>query len=227
MARSWKIPSANKSQLKKSFDMRNAPGKRPWQALFASVAVGYLAGRVLGDVIPTPRARARLARMRDREPELVQKYLVTYLNDHLAGAVTAIELLHALEKSHAALEPSLAALRVDIESDRAELGTLMHRLNVSERRARKVAGWLAEKAAQFKVRIDDPGAGSLRLFEGLELVSLGIEGKLGLWRALTVAAEKSPALRLADYEHLANRATDQRRRAEALRLDAARAALAA
>jgi hypothetical protein len=47
---------------------------------------------------------------------------------------------------------------------------------------------------ELKLRFDDPNAGPLRLFESLEALSLGIEGKRSLWIALTAAAENTPAL---------------------------------
>ncbi|HSF43371.1 MAG TPA: hypothetical protein VLT87_26460, partial [Thermoanaerobaculia bacterium] len=65
----------------------------------------------------------------------------------------------------------------------------------------------------------------LHLLEALDALSLGIEGKKILWRALAAAAEDAPALQGVDYEGLTRRAEEQRRRVEALRLDAARRAL--
>jgi hypothetical protein len=63
------------------------------------------------------------------------------------------------------------------------------------------------------------------LFESLEALSLGIEGKKSLWVALSAAAEVSPELRIADYERLKKRAEEQRNRVEAKRLEVAKAAL--
>ena len=55
--------------------------------------------------------------------------------------------------------------------------------------------------------------------------SLGIEDKLALWRALKAVADLSPDLERSDYERLMKRAIEQRSRAEALRLNAAIAAI--
>jgi hypothetical protein len=158
---------------------------------------------------------------------LADEHLATYLNDHLAGATAAIELLDQLEKAHAgeSLAGVIAGLHADIEADRHELEDLMKRLDISESRTRKVSAWLTEKVAELKLRFDDPAGGALRLFESLEALSLGIEGKHSLWLALAAAAEDVPALRVADYERLARRAEEQRGRTEALRLEAARKAL--
>lgn len=157
---------------------------------------------------------------------MINENLATYLNDHLAGSVVAIELLERLEAAGTEMTATLAQVRADIEADRAELGELMRRLQIAESRPRKVTGWITEKFTQVKLRLDDPAGGALRLLESLELVALGIQGKLALWRALSAAAEVDPALRIVDYERLAGRAQDQWQRVELLRLEAAKAALA-
>ena len=63
---------------------------------------------------------------------------------------------------------------------------------VAESRTRKATAWLTEKVTELKLRLDDPAGGALRLLEALEAVSLGIEGKRALWRALAAAAEDAP-----------------------------------
>jgi hypothetical protein len=159
------------------------------------------------------------------EVSMPNEHLATYLNDHLAGSVVAIELLERLEATDMDMTATLAQVRVDIEADRAELRELMRRLHIAESRPRKLSGWFAEKFTQLKLRLDDPAGGSLRLLESLELVGLGIDGKVALWRALSAAAEVDPALKVVAYERLVQRAQDQRQRVEGLRLEAAKAAL--
>jgi hypothetical protein len=155
-----------------------------------------------------------------------KEYLATYLNDHLAGSVLAVELLERLEGLADNRAASLAELRGDIEADRRELQSIVDRIGAAESMPRKTAGWLAEKAAQLKLWADDPSKGPLWVFESLEFVALGIDGKLALWQALRATAEVASALRGIDYERLARRAIDQRQRVETLRLSAAKAALA-
>ncbi len=158
---------------------------------------------------------------------MADEHIAIYLNDHLAGSVAALELLEQLEEGHTGtpLEGFLAELRADIAADRQELESLMGRLDVAESRTRKVSAWFAEKFTELKLRLDDKAGGDLRLFESLEALSLGIEGKRGLWLALAVVAEGAPALRLLDYERMARRAEEQRSRVEEMRLEAARRAL--
>ena len=52
---------------------------------------------------------------------MAKHHLKTYLNDHLSGSMSALELLEYLEKEQGGriLEHSLAALRSDIAEDRA------------------------------------------------------------------------------------------------------------
>jgi hypothetical protein len=155
------------------------------------------------------------------------EHIATYLNDHLAGSVVAVELMENLEEVYAdtPVAEFITRLHADIEADRQELKDLMDRLQVSESTTRKASAWLTEKLTQLKLRLDDPTRGDLRLFESLEALSLGIEGKRCLWLGLSAAAEVSPRLRIADYERLKQRAEEQRERVERKRLEVAKAAL--
>jgi hypothetical protein len=159
---------------------------------------------------------------------MADEHLAIYLNDHLAVSVAALELLEQLEEDHSGTpqETFFSVLRADIEADRQELESLMERLNVSESRTRKASAWLAGKFAELKLRLDDPSGGELRLFESLEALSLGIEGKRSLWLALAATAEQTPSLQILDYGRMTQRAEGQRARVETKRLEAARKALA-
>jgi len=158
---------------------------------------------------------------------MAEEHIATYLNDHLAGSVVAVELLEHLEsvKQGTSLEQFFAKLRADIVTDRQELEELMRQLNIQESRTRKASAWITEKFTQLKLRLDDATDGPLHLLEAVEGLSLGIEGKKSLWRSLAAVAETTPALRMLDYDRLIQRADEQRDRVEAVRLDAARAAL--
>jgi len=121
----------------------------------------------------------------------------------------------------------VAELQTEIKADQQELESLMEKLAVSKSTTRRVLGWLGEKATQLKLKMDDAASGPLRLFEILEVLSLGIEGKRSLWKALEAAAVANAGLQSLDYARLQQRAADQRQRAEKHRLEAAKAALAA
>jgi len=158
---------------------------------------------------------------------MANEHLATYLNDHLAGSVVAVELMDNLETAYA--ETPIAnfvnGIRMEVEADQRELQELMSRLEISESRTRQVSAWLTEKLTELKLRLDDSAHGNLRLFESLEALSLGIEGKKSLWLALAAAAEISPQLRLLDYERLQARAEQQRGRVELKRIEIAKVAL--
>lgn len=153
--------------------------------------------------------------------------LHTYLNDHLAGSVVALELLdHLLARPGEIDRASLASVRTEIEEDRAVLKQLLQELGARESRIRKAAAWLTEKLAQAKLRLDDSGEGDFRVLEALETLALGIQGKLALWRALASLQGNVPQLGKLDLAQLQRRATSQFERIDAARLRSARAALA-
>ncbi len=149
--------------------------------------------------------------------------LGTYLNDHLAGSVVALELLRRLADDPAAPGAGdLTRLHGDIADDRAALEALLDRLGVRENPARQAAGWLADKLGALKLRWDDPTDGAFRRLESLEIVALGVTGKRGLWRALAQLAPELPNLAGVDFAALGERAESQFARLERLRLAAAR-----
>jgi len=152
-------------------------------------------------------------------------HLSTYLNDHLAGSVTAIEILDRIAEEFADIGPFVAQLKQDIAADRQELVDLMAKLSIAQSRIRKAGGWFAERIAEAKLEVDDQSGGWLRRLERLEAVSLGIDGKLALWRSLDAASAADTRLQGPDYGHLVERAREQRARVEALRIEAARSAL--
>ena len=152
--------------------------------------------------------------------------LATYLNDHLAGSVAALELLDRLHRLSRGTnqEQLFASLREEIEEDQEIVKLLLRAVGGKESMARKAAAWLTEKIGEAKLDLDDSGSGQLRLLEALETLGLGIRGKLGLWRALGTAASAEPEIGRLDLPRLERRARDQFDRVEAQRLLAARAA---
>jgi hypothetical protein len=152
--------------------------------------------------------------------------LTTYLNDHLAGSVLALELLdHLMQQSPAIGRSELAALRAEIEEDQQLLRRILNDVGGDESPIRKAAAWITEKLGQVKLKLDDRVTGELRAFEALEALALGIQGKLLLWRALETVAGSIPSLGGVDFQQLQRQAENQFNRAEALRRQAARVAL--
>lgn len=155
------------------------------------------------------------------------KILTTYLNDHLAGSVAAIELLDHLRglSRDTEREQFFTLLQSEVEEDQKVLQGLLRELGGKESRVRKAAAWLTEKVGQAKLKLDDSGSGELRLLEALDALELGILGKRALWRALSVVGDRVPQIRTLDLGKLERRAQDQYDRVEAERLKVARAAL--
>jgi capsule polysaccharide export protein KpsE/RkpR len=56
-------------------------------------------------------------------------HLETYLNDHLAGSDSALDLLTRLDEKYANMTLDLAEVRSEVQEDQKELKTIMARLN--------------------------------------------------------------------------------------------------
>jgi hypothetical protein len=153
-------------------------------------------------------------------------HLGTYLQDHLAGAVMALELMEHIECHYpdAIARARISHVKEEVAADRRELQTIVDRLALTESTPRKAAAWLSERFARLKLFVDDPGDGSFFLFEAIELLSLGIDGKHALWRTLASVAPEVDGLQGVDYDRLMARATAQREILEPARLHLARTA---
>ena len=153
-----------------------------------------------------------------------QDHLQSYLNDHLAGAATGLELIEFLISTHAEKPQALffEDLHREVETDRKTLQDLIGHLGFEPSTTRQAAAWTLEKLARIKFLLAGPGKGNLGELEALEALAMGIEGKRALWAALTVVT-KTPPLQMLDLERLQQRAGEQRARLEVLRLEAARA----
>ncbi len=152
--------------------------------------------------------------------------LSTYLNDHLAGSVAAIELLDHLIKVHEGkpLGKFFEELRGEINADQAVLRKLVQRF-AKESAIRKAGAWLVEKFSRARIQIAGEKLGEMGLLQAMEVLVLGITGKQLLWRALSAALANSPLLRGVDLQQLEERAINQIERVEAKRLETAREVL--
>lgn len=151
--------------------------------------------------------------------------LSTYLQDHLAGSVHAIELVETMRDRHVdePLGRFASELLVEIKADREVLLKLAEKVGAGSSGMKEITSWLAEKVSRLKLR---QGADNdLGTLEALEFLELGIHGKWALWRALGTVAETDPQLKDTNFEQLASRAEMQHSQVEERRLEAARAAL--
>jgi len=156
----------------------------------------------------------------------VGELLAIYLNDHLAGATVGVELARRLRGSNEddpEFGPVLAEVCAEIEADRETLKAVMDRLGMGQSRIKPTLALLGERLGRLKLNGRLRGYSPLSRLDELELLQIGVLGKCRLWRAL----ERTHADDLPGFElgALAERATEQLSRLEALHLKAAVLAL--
>lgn len=149
-----------------------------------------------------------------------------YLNDHLAGATLGVELARRLQASNEddpEFGPVLTEVCAEIEADRETLKAVMDQLGVGQSKLKPLAAVLGERLGRLKLNGRLWGYSPLSRLDELELLQIGVAGKRRLWRAL----EHTHANELSGFDPgaLAERATEQLRRLEALHLKAAALAL--
>ena len=153
------------------------------------------------------------------------KELGSYLNDHLAGSVSALELIEHWAHLHDGkpLGVFFSQIETEIRADQNVLRDLMRRLGVEESSLRQAGAWAAEKVGRVRLMIAGGEQGSLGLVLTLEGLIMGIVGKKLLWRSLAVA--NLLQLSAYDFEGLRRRAEQQIEQIEAQRVRAVREAL--
>ncbi len=144
--------------------------------------------------------------------------LATYLHDHLAGSNFAVSLVETWRDAPGddSLNVFAAELLREIEADRADLRSIIERVGGEGHSFKETLGWIAEKVSRFK--LGHSSGADLALFEGLEMLALGILGKASLWDALAVVAASDSRLQGIDFAQLLERAKDQHARVEARRM---------
>ena len=111
-----------------------------------------------------------------------RKFFATYLRDHLAGADTAIQMVHGLSDAYrGGPEGALfESLYEQFREDRGVVEGILAELGYASRSAKRLAG----RAAGSALRVVAGGApGNLSLFRTLEALAIGVQGKRCLWRA--------------------------------------------
>jgi hypothetical protein len=147
--------------------------------------------------------------------------LSIYLQDHLAGAAYAIDLVEFMRDQHKGdeLGQFAAALLDDIKADQDTLQQLADRAGASSSTLKELTAWVSEKVSRLKLRHDAGDA--LGTFEAWEFLALGIQGKLALWRTLGAVAMADDRLRGMNFGQLAARAKKQHAEVENRRLQVA------
>ena len=150
------------------------------------------------------------------------KDLDSYLNDHVAGSISALELIAHWVEVHKGepLGRFFVESEREIKADQDTLRDVMRTLGVEESKIRQAGAWAAEKVGRARLMIAGDEQGSLGLVLTLEGLIMGVTGKNLMWRAL--AAAKLPGLSRYNFEQLQRRAEQQVERIEAQRISAVR-----
>jgi hypothetical protein len=154
-----------------------------------------------------------------------ERPLALYLQGHYAASEAAVRSVRqqAAQRSGDDLGALLTRLGREIAEDQATLEDVMARVDVTPSAVRAGGAVVTATLGRWILRVQMPGEPQARL-AGLESLSLGIEGKASLWRALREIAANDPRLTGLDFDALAKRAESQREQLEPHRLDAARRA---
>jgi hypothetical protein len=154
------------------------------------------------------------------------KDLDSYLNDHLAGSISALELIAHWAEAHKGkpLGGFFVEIEREIKADQEMLRDVMSTLGVEESKVRQAGAWAAEKVGRARLIIAGDEPNSLGLVLTLEGLIMGVTGKKLMWVAL--AAAKVLPLNTYNFEQLQRRAEQQVERIEVERLSAVRQAFA-
>ncbi len=149
--------------------------------------------------------------------------LAVYLQDHMTGARTVIEMVQR-RMDRDDTSPWLHTFASELEEERQMLEGLAERVG-SVGMLKQTAGRIVEQMAQVKLQIDGRLDDSLRDLLELEAMRTGVEGKRCLIRSL-MALLPDPRLDGVDLSWWESLAKGQAERLEQLRVAAATDALA-
>ncbi|GAA5126413.1 hypothetical protein JIN84_15470 [Luteolibacter yonseiensis] len=157
----------------------------------------------------------------------MDQQLERYLNDHLAGSSGAILMIQNFAETveHPEARDFFIKLKQDVENDRELLKRLLETAGMRSSTVLNVAGDLTARVGFLKLMWEGFEPGKLGLFEGLEMLALGVQGKRLLWLALQEISAWYPEWSDVDFRELELEAIKQRDGVEFWRIEAARDAL--
>jgi hypothetical protein len=157
-----------------------------------------------------------------------ETYLAIYMNDQLALGVLWREIARRSSRSNHGTETgrALADVANAIAEDVETFEQLMRRLDIPRQPAKPVLAMAGERLGRLKLNGRLRGYSPLSRFEELDLLVMGIDGKVVLWTNLRDHADLGARLPDVDFDALIERARDQRSRLEPFHARAGRAALA-
>jgi len=163
------------------------------------------------------------------DEEMADKAMDMYLNDHLAGAMLGSALAKQLREKNPGtpLGNAISSLAPLIEEDRKTLIDLMDRMGTSKNPVKQATAWVAEKATRLKFSGLTSGDPKVGTFMALENLTLGVEGKVSLWRILKEVSDQYEPLKSINLDDLIERAKAQHNALERERIAAGKLALGA
>ena len=143
--------------------------------------------------------------------------LDTYLNDHMAGATAGTNLAKMAAEEHQTDEhgPFFSEIYAEIEADKDTLQQVIDALGVDESASKTALAEVGSKLMGPKFTAGDDD--QLNAFVTLETLSIGVEGKVCMWKALKTVESEYAAFEQFNIDELLARATSQREKIEAQR----------
>lgn len=153
--------------------------------------------------------------------------LARYLNDHLAGSSGALLLIDQLVETmdDPVARDDMSLLKEEVMKDRELLEDLLTKGGSDASGLLKAAGDITARMGLVKLWWEGMKPGELGMFEALEVLALGVQGKRLLWKAMDAISQRIPGWKDVDFRRLEDDALRQRDRVERWRIEAAKAAL--
>ncbi len=141
----------------------------------------------------------------------MSEHMATYLNDHLAGSMAALDLAEKASARNQGerLGVFLTKLLQAIDEDRLTLEGIMDRLGVEKGGPKATAGRVVEKLSRLRLHEKVTGDPDLSRVLELETLIMGVTGKLQLWHSLQQLGPSESRLADVDLEALVRRAHEQ------------------
>ena len=151
--------------------------------------------------------------------------LDTYLNDHMAGATAGTNLAKMASEEHQTDEhgPFFSEIYAAIQQDFETLKEVATALGVEQSAGKGALAEIGSKMMGPKFTAGDDD--ELNAFITLETLSIGVEGKVCMWKALKTVESDYAGFKNFDLDDLLARAESQREKIEGQRQKIAPVAL--
>ncbi len=157
----------------------------------------------------------------------METYLGIYLRDQLALGVFWREVARRARDNNRGtpLGDALAEVADGITEDVDTFRTIMRRIGFRPNPVKTRLSVVAERIGRLKLNGQIRGYSPLSRFLELEILTMGIQGKKQLWATLRDLADLATRLPDIDFDHLIDRAEQQRTTLEPFRVRAGTTAL--